>query len=99
MRVDVDARNSQLHAGPVIPVLVTVTVPIDPLVHDLVPVMLVDASGPANVLAANLTADAGDRLRDAQLLGRTGEPGCTRQAPGIRLARGCARKRNGRNRY
>ncbi|HEY2227929.1 MAG TPA: hypothetical protein VGI22_09360 [Xanthobacteraceae bacterium] len=66
--------------------LVTVAIPIDPLVHDLVPIMFVDASGPADILAANFTADAVDRLRDAQLLGRAGEAGCARQAPGIRLA-------------
>jgi hypothetical protein len=88
VRLDVDARNSQLNAGPVIAVLVTVAimVAIDPLMHDLVPVMLVDASGPADILAANLTAHAVDRLCDAQLLGRAGKAGCARQASGIRLA-------------
>jgi hypothetical protein len=88
VRLDVDARNSQFHAGPAIPVLVTVAIPIaiDPFVHDLVSVMFVDASGPADILAANFTADAIDRLGDAQLLGRAGEAGCARQAPGSGLA-------------
>jgi hypothetical protein len=89
MSLDADARKVQFHAGSSIPVLVTVamivTVAIDPLVNHLVPVALVDAPGPADVLAADFTAHAGNRFRDAKLCGRVAQIGRTARGPGIRL--------------
>jgi hypothetical protein len=87
--LDSDARKAQFHAGSSIPVLVTVamlvTLTVDPLVNHLVPVALVDAPGAADVLAADFTADAGNRLRDAKLLGRVAQAACASGGPGIRL--------------
>src|SRR5580704_13410025 len=83
--LDVDAWQVQFHAGSSIPALVVVALTVDPLVHHLVPVMLVHAPGPADVLAAHFTTYAVDRLRDAELLRRAAQAGCARRGSGIGL--------------
>jgi hypothetical protein len=66
-------------------VAMIVTLAIDPLVNHLIPVALVDAPGPADVLAADFTAHAGNRFRDAKLFGRIAQASCASRGPGIRL--------------
>jgi hypothetical protein len=96
-RLDIDARNVELHARRSIPMVVSVAVvlAVDPLVNDLVAVTLVDAPRSADILAADLTADLGDRLRDAQLFRRTLQAG---RRPGCCLSQYCSRQSDGRNR-
>jgi hypothetical protein len=84
-RVDINAGNAQFHAGPSIAVLVVVAVAVDPLVYHLVPVALIEAPRSAEVVAANFTAHSGNRLGDAELLGRTLQAGRARRSSGIRL--------------
>jgi hypothetical protein len=86
----------QFHAGPVIAVLVAIA--IDTLVNHLVPITLIDATGSADILAANLTAHAVDRFSEAQLLGGTLQAGRAGRSPGVGLAQRCGRKSNRRNR-
>jgi hypothetical protein len=92
-RLDIDARNAELHARRSIPMVVALAV--DPLVNDLVAVVLIDAPRSADILAANLTTDLGDRLRDAQLFRRTLEAG---RRPGRSLSQSCSRQSDGRSR-
>src|ERR1700694_4083146 len=89
-RLDIDARNTEFHARPSNPALISVvtsvvTLAVDPLVNHLVPVALIEAPRSAEVVAADFTAHAGDRLRDAQLLGRTFQAGRASRSPGICL--------------
>ena len=94
-RLDIDARNAQFDAGPSIPVLVAMV----PLVNDdLVAIALIDAPRPADVLAADLSADLGDWFRDAQLLRRTLQAGRPGGSPGRSLPQGRPRQSDGRNR-
>jgi len=63
-RLDMDARNPQLHAGSSIPIamLVAVTIvaiAVDPFAHHLVAVALVEAARSAEVPAANFFAHPG----------------------------------------
>jgi hypothetical protein len=95
--LDVDARDAQFDAGPSIPVLVAVAM--IALVNDyLVAVALVDTPRPADVLAANLAADLGDWLRDAQPLRRALQAGRTGGSPGRSLTQCRSRESDGRNR-
>ena len=72
-----------------------VALTVDPLVHDLVAIALVEAPRSADILAANLTADLGDRFCDAQPFRRTLQAG---RRPGRSLSQRCSRKSDGRNR-
>jgi len=96
-RLYIDARNAQFDAGLSVPVLVAVVMV--PLVNDyLVAVALVDATRPADILAANLTADLSDRFGDAQLLRRTLQAGRAGRSSGSSLSQRCSRQSDGRNR-
>jgi hypothetical protein len=96
-RLDIDARNAELDARRSIPMVVALVVPlaVDPLVNDLVAVALIEAPRSADIVAANLTTNLGDRLRDAQLFRRTLQAG---RWPGRSLSQRCARQSDGRNR-
>jgi hypothetical protein len=78
---------------------VLIAVVMVPLVNDdLVAIALIDAPRPADVIAANLAADLGDGLRDAQLLRRTLQAGRTGRSAGGSLSQRCSRQSDGRNR-
>jgi hypothetical protein len=79
-------------------VLVVVALAEDPLVHHLVANVLIEALGPAEVVATDFAANAGDRLGDAKLLGRALQTGGAGSSAGIGLAQRCAGKRDSRNR-
>jgi hypothetical protein len=88
-RLDIDAGYTQLHAGPSIPIpvlIAVVAVAIGPLVNHLVMVVFIEASGSAEVPAANLFAHPGDRFGDAKLLGGAPQAGRARRRSGIRLS-------------
>jgi hypothetical protein len=76
-------------------VALVVPLVVDPLVNNLVAVALIDAPRSADILAANLTTDLGDRLRDAQLFRRPLQAG---RRPGCSLSRSRSRQSDGRSR-
>jgi hypothetical protein len=90
--LDADAGNVELYAGSSLPSLfaiAAIALAIDPLVNHFVAGALVEATGAADVPAADFTAHARDRFRQAELVGPA-QAGCASEGSGIRLTKGCA---------